>query len=289
MSERSDTSPTLTWLITGGSSGLGRMIAEAALHAGDIVVATARRPAELEAWAAEHRGQLTLLKLDVTEPSAAARVVHEALAHRGRIDVLVNNAGRVHIGAVEEVTDEELKTLFELHVFGPTRIVRAVLPHMRSRGSGTIVQMSTMGSYFITPGFSSYTASKAALEGLSATLAEEVAPFGIRVLIVQPGSHRTEVFSGASMAAELPEYENVTGPTRTFLRAAHGAQPGDPAKAANILVDLVRSDRRLPLRLPLGSDAVTNIRTALDQVRRDIDEWSEVAHSTAFGDAPPTK
>ncbi len=288
MSESGQPPTPLTWFITGTSAGLGRLIAEAALDAGDTVVATARRPAELLDWAAERGSRLVVLDLDVTEPSGAARVIHEALAAVGRIDVLVNNAGRVHVGAVEEVTDEELKALFDLHVFGPTRLLRAVLPHMRTRGSGTIVQMSTMGSFFITPGFSSYTASKAALDGLSATLAEEVSTFGIRILIVQPGSHRTEIFSAASTATELPAYAQVTGPMRRFLGTVDGAQPGDPSKAAQIVVDLVRSGRELPLRLPLGADAVANIGNAVDKVRRDVDEWADVARSTAFADPSPS-
>ncbi len=286
---RGNGSPPLVWLVTGASSGLGRFIAEAALDAGDTVVATARNRQSLQPLTAQYGNAVIPVSLDVTDAAQTERAVEEALVHAGRIDVLVNNAGRVHIGSVEEVTDADLKALFELHVFGSTRLVRAVLPHMRARGSGTVVQMSTMGSFLITPGFSSYTASKAALEGLSASLAEEVRPFGVRVLIVQPGSHRTEVFSAnrASVAAALPDYANITGPTRAFLANADGSQPGDPAKAARTLVELIRSGVPLPLRLPLGADAVANIGQALEAIRRDIDAWSDVARSTAY-DPPPS-
>ncbi|GAA5040603.1 NAD(P)-dependent dehydrogenase (short-subunit alcohol dehydrogenase family) [Thermocatellispora tengchongensis] len=274
-----------TWFVTGCSSGFGRAIAEAALAAGDRVVATARKAESLAEWAGAYGGRVLPLALDVTDPARAEPAVREATEAFGPIDFLVNNAGRVHIGAVEEVTDQELKGLFDLHVFGPARLVRAVLPQMRARRSGTIVQISTMGSFFITPGFSSYTASKAAFEGLSATLAQELAPFGVRVLIVQPGAHRTPVFSAgqSSAAAEMPCYEDIVGPTRRFIASSDGLQPGDPERAARIIVEVARRDGELPLRLPLGGDAYDNITAALDAIGVNIREWEAVARSTAYG------
>ncbi|WP_113702166.1 SDR family NAD(P)-dependent oxidoreductase, partial [Nonomuraea lactucae] len=252
---------------------------------GDLVVATARRVGVLAGWARGHGGRVLALPLDVTDPDQVEAAVRDATEAFGRIDVLVNNAGRVHIGAVEEVTDEELRAVFDLHVFGSTRLIRAVLPQMRERRTGTIVQISTMGSFLIKPGFSSYTASKAAFEGLSATLAEEVAPHGVRVLIVEPGSHRTPVFSGSqsSSAAELPCYADIVGPIRRFVESQDGKQPGDPDRAAQIIVEVVRDDGPLPLRLPLGGDAYDNITAALESIRAGLSEWEAVARSTAYG------
>lgn len=284
MSDAPSTDPKV-WFITGCSSGFGRAIADAVLAAGDRVVATARRVESLAEWAGGYGERVLTLPLDVTDRTRAETAVRDATEAFGRIDVLVNNAGRVHIGAVEEITDEELRALFDLHVFGSTRLVRAVLPQMRARRSGTIVQISTMGSFFITPGFSAYTASKAAFEGLSATLAEEVAPFGVRVLIVQPGAHRTPVFSSgrSSAAVEMPCYGDVVGPTRRFVASADGRQPGDPDRAARIIVEVVRGDGPMPLRLPLGGDAYDNITAALEAIGADMRDWEAVARSTAHG------
>src|ERR1700753_2754339 len=172
------------WLVTGASSGFGRAITEAAVAAGDVVAAAARDVTALDGLGAAHPGQGEAGTLDVTDPPGVDAAVRDIAGRHGRIDVLVNNAGRSHVGAAEETTDAELRALFEVHVFGPAALVRAVLPHMRERRSGAIVQLSSMGGQLSFAGFSAYSATKFALEGFSEALADEGAPFGIKVMMV---------------------------------------------------------------------------------------------------------
>ncbi|MEE1821510.1 oxidoreductase [Streptomyces sp. BE20] len=271
------------WLITGANSGFGQAIAEAALAAGDTVVAAARRPETLDALVAAHSDRVVPVRLDVTDPARIAAVVADTLLWYGRIDVLVNNAGRGLIGAVEEYTDRELRDLMELHFFGPAALTRAVLPHMRAQGSGAVVQLSSMGGRFTFAGVGAYSATKFALEGLSEALAQEVAPFGIKVLIVEPGSFRTS-FAGAgalAQAAAIPAYESVVGPLRTALPESDGKQPGDPAKAAAAILAAL-DDERTPLRLALGNDAVDAILGHLDAAEKEVRDWEAVGRGTDF-------
>ncbi|MFY9927591.1 MAG: oxidoreductase [Streptosporangiaceae bacterium] len=267
------------WLITGANSGFGRAITEAAAAAGDTVVATARTISALEDLTAAHPGQVEGLSLDVTRPAAVAAVVTDVASRYGRIDVLVNNAGRSHVGALEETSDAELRALFEVQVFGPAALVRAVLPHMRARGSGTIVQMSSMGGQMSFAGFSAYSGTKFALEGMSEALADEVRPLGIRVLIVEPGAFRTSLWASSSTSAPIAAYDETVGPARQMIKAQDGSQAGDPAKAAAAILAAVGSDDP-PLRLPLGEDAVEAITSHLDAVRADITAWEPVARET---------
>ncbi len=272
------------WFITGASSGFGRELADAALERGDSVVATARHTESL-AYAAEHeRGHA--IALDVTDATQREGAVAEALERFGRIDVLVNNAGRTQVGAVEETTDEELRALFELHFFAPAALTRAVLPHMRRQGGGAIVQMSSVGGQVTAPGFSAYCATKFALEGLTETLRDEVAPFGIRTLIVEPGAFRTGLFraDAAYLSAEMPEYAETVRPTREYVQTNHGAQPGDPAKAARAIISALDADEP-PLRLVLGADAIGNIERRLGTVSEELDTWRSVGEATAIDDA----
>src|ERR1700683_1507025 len=202
------------WLITGANSGFGRAIAEAAVASGDFAVATARLVASLDDLAAAHPGQVDVLPLDVTDSTAIDATVRDVIGRHGRIDVLVNNAGRTHVGAAEETTDAELRDLFEVHVFGPSALTRAVLPHMRSRRSGAIVQISSMGGQMSFAGFAAYSATKFALEGMSEALADEVRPMGIKVLIVEPGAFRTGLFGNHSASTPIPDYDGTVGRTR---------------------------------------------------------------------------
>jgi NAD(P)-dependent dehydrogenase (short-subunit alcohol dehydrogenase family) len=270
------------WLITGANSGFGRAFTEAALAAGDTVVATARRPEALADLVAANPGRVEALRLDVIEKGAPTSLVDEVVARHGRIDVLVNNAGRTHVGAAEETTDEELRALFELHFFGPAELVRAALPHMRGRRSGAVVQLSSMGGQMSFAGFSAYSATKFALEGFSEALAAEVGPLGIKVLIVEPGAFRTGLLGNASTSAEIDDYRPTAGATRAMVNSGSGTQPGDPAKAAAAVLAALDA-RETPLRLPLGDDAVNAITAHLDSVRADIATWEETARSTAFG------
>jgi NAD(P)-dependent dehydrogenase (short-subunit alcohol dehydrogenase family) len=275
------------WLITGTSSGFGRAITEAALERGDRVVATARNTDPLEDLAGEERAHV--VTLDVLNADQRDAVVAETIEHFGRIDVLVNNAGRTQVGAVEETTDEELRFLFELHFFAPAALTRAVLPQMREQGSGTIVQMSSVGGQVTAPGFGAYCATKFALEGLTETMRDEVASFGIRTLIVEPGSFRTGLFRPGSAyeSAEMPEYADMVGPTRVYVRRNHLAQPGDPAKAAAAILEALDADHP-PLRLVLGADAIGNIERRLGVLSDELESWRSLGESTAV-EAPPAE
>ncbi|MEU1471357.1 oxidoreductase [Streptomyces sp. NPDC005761] len=277
--------PGRVWLITGASSGFGRAIATAALAAGDSVVATARKPEALEDLVAAHPDRAVAVQLDVTDTARIADVVAEAVLRYGRIDVVVNNAGMGLVGAVEETSDRELRDLMDLHFFGPAALVRAVLPHMRRNGSGAVVQMSSMGGRFSFPGVGAYSATKFALEGLSEALAVEVAPHGIKVLVVEPGSFRTGFAGGGALrqSPALPAYEETVGPVRSNLPDSDGKQEGDPHKAAAaILTALAAQDT--PLRLPLGNDATDAVLASLDASRAEVLAWEEVSRSTGYED-----
>ncbi|MEE4543456.1 oxidoreductase [Streptomyces sp. V4-01] len=269
------------WLVTGANSGLGRAIAEAAVAAGDVVVAAARRVETLDELVAAHPDQVEALRLDVTDGAAIDAAVKDVLGRHGRIDVLVNNAGRTHVGAFEETSDAELRDLFEVHVFGPAALARAVLPGMRERRSGAIVQMSSMGGQMSFAGFSAYSATKFALEGMTEALADEVGPLGIRTLIVEPGAFRTSLMGNGSASAELPDYQATVGATRAMLAAGDGAQPGDPAKAAALIIAALEAERT-PLHLPLGEDGVDAVLGHLDEVRAQVGAWQERTRATAF-------
>jgi NAD(P)-dependent dehydrogenase (short-subunit alcohol dehydrogenase family) len=268
------------WMITGTSSGFGRAIAEAVVERGDRVVATARR-VEALADLAEHE-RVHVVALDVTDPAGREAAVDEAIERCGRIDVLVNNAGRTQVGAVEETTDEELRFLFELHFFAPAALTRAVLPHMRRQGSGAIVQMSSVGGQVTAPGFGAYCATKFALEGLTETLRDEVAGFGIHTLIVEPGAFRTGLFRpGAAYLSEaMPEYADSVGPTRDYVTQGDGTQAGDPAKAAAAILTALDADTP-PLRLVLGADAIANVEGRLERLTEELQSWRDVGAATA--------
>jgi NAD(P)-dependent dehydrogenase (short-subunit alcohol dehydrogenase family) len=270
-----------TWLVTGATSGFGRAIVDVALERGDAVVATSRRTDGLDDLAGNDRALVT--RLDVTDAADREAAVAAALERFGRIDVLVNNAGRTQVGAVEETTDDELRFLFELHFFAPAALTRLVLPAMRAQGSGAIVQMSSVGGQVTAPGFGAYCATKFALEGLTQTLQEEVAPFGIHTLIVEPGAFRTGLFraDAAYLSDEMPEYADTVGPTRAYVRDGHGQQPGDPVKAAHAIATALDAERP-PLRLVLGADAIGNIRRRLASVAEELDSWEHVGAATAL-------
>ena len=262
--------------MTGASSGFGRAIVEAALARGDAVAAGARTRETLP-------DGVHPLALDVTVPAQREAAVAETLDRFGRVDVLVNNAGRTQVGAVEESTDEELRSLFELHFFGPAALTRLVLPHMRRQGGGAIVQMSSVGGQTTAPGFGAYCATKFALEGLTETLRDEVAEFGIRTLIVEPGAFRTGLFRpGAAYESEaMSEYAATVGPTRAYVRGNDGQQPGDPAKAAQAILTIAGTDDP-PLQLLLGADAMLYATRQLAAQQAEIGRWAKLTLSTGF-------
>jgi NAD(P)-dependent dehydrogenase (short-subunit alcohol dehydrogenase family) len=264
-----------SWLITGTSSGLGRALVQAAAGRGDQVMATARqldRIADLELLAP---GRVRIARLDVTDGASVSAAVAAAEDAFGGIDVLVNNAGSGLLGAFEEHEDEELRAAFETNLFGALAVTRAVLPGMRLRRSGHVVQLSSVVGVTSGPGGAAYAGPKAALEAMSEALAAEVAHLGIRVTIVEPGPFRTD-FGGRSLSwgKPLDDYAALIGPARAAFEASHGMQTGDPLRGAEAIVDAVdRSDS--PLRLPLGAEAYQWIRGYL---RGRLDEL-EVAEA----------
>ncbi|MEV0151473.1 MULTISPECIES: SDR family NAD(P)-dependent oxidoreductase [unclassified Nonomuraea] len=278
---------TQTWIITGASRGLGRALAESALAAGDHVVAAVRRPESVADLAGSYPERCLVAAFDARDVCAADGLVRDTLDRFGQVDVLVNNAGRAVVGAVEEVGDAQLRELMDLHLFGPAALVRAVLPAMRARAAGTIVQMSSQGGRMSFPGVSAYSASKFALEGWSEALAGEVSPFGIRVMIVEPSRFRTG-FNAADVleftqASET--YRDLLAGVRVDMAGSDGLQEGDPVRAAEIIVSLVHGEE-VPLRLPLGREAVERISGAYRRGLEEVERWAEVARSADFEDVP---
>lgn len=271
------------WFITGASTGLGRVLAETVLDHGDRVVATARTVAALDDLRGNSPDDVIRLPLDVTDPVQVRAAVAEAIERAGAIDVLVNNAGHGLVGALEELSDSQIQRVLGTNVLGVLAVTRAVLPHLRARRRGHIVQMSSVGGVVANPGHALYGTSKFALEGMSEALAGEVAPFGIRVTIVEPGPFRTG-FAGRSMefAEPIDDYRGTpAGLLRQRFAEQDGIQPGDPRKAAEAIIAAVR-DESSPLRLPLGPAAVTRIRAKLESQLADLAAWEKVSLDTDF-------
>jgi NAD(P)-dependent dehydrogenase (short-subunit alcohol dehydrogenase family) len=276
-----NTSPRV-WLITGTSSGLGRALAQTALDHGDRVVATARSTDRIADLERRFGDRAVALPLDVTDAGQARTAIDAAVRAFGRIDVVVNNAGYGALGAVEELTDDELRRQFETNLFGALNVTRAALPQLRRQRSGHIVQLSSLSATVANPGEGAYVGSKAALQGLSESLAKEVAPLGIRVTILQPGPFRTD-FAGRSLqkAEPIDDYAETVGAARELLRELDGAQPNDPTRGAEAIIHAVEADNP-PLRLALGEDAIEATRAKLDEQRAELDAWAEVGGATAF-------
>jgi len=272
-----------TWLITGCSTGLGRAFAEAVLARGDNAVVTARDAAKVQDLADAHPGAALALALDVTDDAQVTTAVAAAEDRFGGVDVLVNNAGYGYRAAVEEGEDGAVHQLFDTHVFGTVRTIKAVLPGMRARRSGTIVNLSSIGARICPEGSGYYAAVKAAIEALTLSLRKEVAPLGIRAMVVEPGGFRTD-FAGRSLtqsAEPIADYADTAGKRRKEHDTVHGTQMGDPAKAAAALIKAVES-KEPPYLLVLGDDASDGIRAALDALRTEVDAWESVSRSTSF-------
>jgi NAD(P)-dependent dehydrogenase (short-subunit alcohol dehydrogenase family) len=275
-----------TWLITGCSSGLGRALADAVLARGDNAVITARDASKVKDLADAHPGRALAVALDVTDPAQVSNAVEHAAGRFGGIDVLVNNAGYGYRAAVEEGDDNDVRQLFATNFFGAVAMIKAVLPGMRERRSGTIVNISSIGARFVNPGSGYYSASKAALEGMSATLRKEVEPLGITVTTVEPGAFRTD-FAGRSLtqsATVIDDYAATAGKRRKENDSTHGTQPGDPTKAAEALITAVDSGHP-PVLLLLGSDAVKVFGEVLDSQRAELQAWRELSVGTDFAPA----
>jgi NAD(P)-dependent dehydrogenase (short-subunit alcohol dehydrogenase family) len=270
-----------TWLITGCSTGLGRAFAEAALERGHDVVVTARDVSKVQDIADAHAGSALALALDVTDDAQVAAAVAAAQERFGGVDVLVNNAGYGYRAAVEEGDDADVRQLFETHVFGAVRMIKAVLPGMRSRRSGTLVTISSIGARITPEGSGYYAAAKAAAEALTFSLRKEVAPLGITATVVEPGAFRTD-FAGRSLtqsAHVIEDYGDTAGKRRKEHDTVHRTQPGDPLKAAAALVDVVEAGNA-PALLLLGNDAADLIRSTFDTLLDDLEDWDKVSRST---------
>ena len=275
-----------TWFITGTSSGFGRAFAERALAQGHRVVATARRVETLAELVAQAPDRVLAVALDVDVAGAAEAAIAAAVARFGRIDVLVNNAGYGVVGALEETPDAELRAIFDTNFFGAMAVVRAALPVLREQRGGAIVNISSLGGQLSFAGFSAYSATKFALEGASEALAQEMAPFGVKVLIVEPGQFRTNL-AGAGMRhmPALQAYAPVIGATREFAHAMHETQAGDPRKAA-AAIERALAAPKTPLRLQLGRDAVDAVRAHAQALLAELDDWQAVGRDTDFDRAP---
>lgn len=273
-----------TWLITGCSSGLGHAIATAVLDAGFNAIVTARSADKVKEFEQAYPERALALALDLTDKASVARAIDQAEEHFGPIDVLINNAGYGYRAAIEEGDEGDVDNLFATHVFGPVALMKAVLPTMRDRRSGTIVNFSSIGAQFWNPGSGYYSAAKMALEGITLTLKTEVEPLGIRVLVVEPGAFRTD-FAGRSLTGAniaIADYADTVGPRRPENDRMHGTQPGDPKRAAQLIVETLAGGQ-LPQRLLLGSDAVRIVSTALKRQVAEITAWESTSTRTDFG------
>lgn len=271
------------WLITGSSTGFGRALTAAVLNHGDYVVATARKPEQLNTLVEQYPETTKVVRLDVTNPQEVRDAIDTAIATFGRIDVLVNNAGYGAVGAIEEISDAAIRRQFETNVFGALEMMRNVLPIMRLQRSGHILNLSSVGGFVAFGATGIYCATKFALEALSEALAQEVASLGIKVTIIEPGAFRTD-FNGRSLSAPeqmIEDYAAVSGSFLQWLEEMDGKQPGDPDKAAQAMIQVVESDNP-PLRLALGADAVGAIDEKLKSVKAELDTWKETSINTAY-------
>ena len=264
------------WLITGCSTGLGRSLARAVLEKGDNVAVTARDTEKLKDFQRAFPETALILPLDVTDQESILSAVREARSCFGDIDVLVNNAGYGYRAAVEEGNTEDTERLFRTNFWGPVAIIRAVLPYMRAKRSGTIINVSSIAALRTAPGSGYYAASKCALEGLSEGLRMETAPLGIKVMVVEPGAFRTD-FAGRSLTQSstvIADYEETAGRRRIGRDTTHGTQPGDPDKGAELIIRASEAED-IPFRLLLGSDAVSFADNVMKSRCKEYEKWRD--------------
>jgi NAD(P)-dependent dehydrogenase (short-subunit alcohol dehydrogenase family) len=272
-----------TWLITGSSRGFGKELAKAVLDSGDNVVATARRPSQLDALVDTYGDRVRAVALDVTDAEAARAAVELAVKEFGALDVVVNNAGYANSAPIEEMPDDDFRAQIETNLFGVVNVTRAALPVLRAQRAGHFIQFSSIGGRVGgTPGMGAYQTAKFAVEGFSEVLNNEVKPLGIKVIIVEPGAFRTD-WQGSSMRlAEVGEdYDQTVGAINRYRLDSHGDQPGDPARAAKIIIDVVREDEP-PLRLLLGAGAVEMAEKSSRERAAEAEKWAEVSRSADF-------
>ncbi|MET9566231.1 SDR family NAD(P)-dependent oxidoreductase [Streptomyces tauricus] len=277
-----------TWFITGSSRGLGRAVVRAALEAGDLVAASARNTEQLTDLVAEFGDRIRPIRLDVTDPEAARTALAEAKQHFGHIDVLVNNAGYANVSPIETTDDTDFRTQFETNFWGVYNVTKAALPILREQKAGLVVQISSMGGRVGgSPGIASYQAAKFAIDGFSRVLRTETAPFGIKVLVVEPSGFKTD-WAGSSMAVhEVPEaYAETVGAMNTRVRQTAEGPAGDPVRAAEILVRMARR-QDIPDHLPLGVNAAEGSIRLDRQLLQEDQRWREVSRSADFAEPYP--
>ncbi|NUR30086.1 MAG: SDR family NAD(P)-dependent oxidoreductase [Catenulispora sp.] len=272
-----------TWLITGASRGFGRSLAEAVLERGDRLVATARRPEQLQDLVARYGQQVRTVALDVTDADAARAAVQAAVDAFGRLDVVVNNAGYANSSPIEETADQDFRDQFEANFFGVYNVTRAALPVLRRQRSGVFVQFSSIGGRVGgTPGLGAYQSAKFAVEGFSEVLASEAAPFGVQVVIVEPGGFRTD-WQGTSMQRHGvgPDYEETVGAMNRRRAETDGAQPGDPVRGARVIIEAVTHPEP-PRRLLLGAQAVAMALEAGEARAAETRKWADASRAADF-------
>jgi NAD(P)-dependent dehydrogenase (short-subunit alcohol dehydrogenase family) len=273
------------WLITGVSGGLGKALAEAALARGDTVAGTVRKPADLAAFEALAPGRALGLQVDVSDEAALRQAVDKAEADLGGLDVLVNNAGYGLIGAVEEASLAEIRAQFEVNVFGPIVAIQAVLPYFRARRAGHIINVTSVSGVAAWAGTGIYTGSKFALEGVTQTLAQEVAGLGIKVTNVEPGGMRTD-YAGRSLTlaqSRIADYDGPAHDAQTILTGHAGHEGGDPAKCAQAILKIAGAEDP-PLQLLLGADAMHYATQKLAQFQAEIGRWAPLTMSTGYAE-----
>ena len=268
------------WFITGASSGFGKALTQYAVSQGHRVVATARRQEKLESLAKTAPEQIFPISMDVTKREEVKRAVKKAIDKYHSIDILINNAGYGIVGALEETPEAAFRNQMETNFFGAITVTQEVLPQLRKQKNGAIVNMSSMGGNMSFGGFSAYSASKFALEGASEALAQEVAPFGIKTMIVEPGAFRTE-FAGSALKhmPKIEAYDEIVGGTRDFAKKMDGTQDGDPLKAAKAIYIALQADKP-PLRLQLGEDAINAVKEHAEVLIKELEEWRETGENT---------
>jgi NAD(P)-dependent dehydrogenase (short-subunit alcohol dehydrogenase family) len=271
------------WFITGTSTGIGRELAETALENGYKVVATARKPEVLQDLAEKYPSTVLTVKLDVTDKKDVADAIEKAVEKFGRIDVVVNNAGYGLLGAIEEPSEEQIRGQFETNLFGVINVVRGSLPVLRRQKSGHIINVSSGLGFFAFPSYGYYSATKFAVQGLSEALAQEVAPFGIKVTIAEPGGMRTAFLSTGLVQPEnaLPEDYPSTIKLAEIFNERQGKEFSDPRRIAEVLIETVESENP-PLHLPLGEDSYNGIQNQLDKISKEIAERREQSLDTGY-------
>ncbi len=278
------------WFVTGSSRGFGRALVRAALGAGDLVAATARRPEQLTDLVAEHGDRIRPIALDVTDAAAARSAIAEAREHFGRLDVIVNNAGYANVSPIETTGDQDFRAQFETNFWGVYNVSKAAIPVLREQASGLVMQFSSVGGRVGgSPGIASYQAAKFAIDGFSRVLQVETAPFGVKVIVVEPSGFKTDWAGSSMIVRDIHEaYAATVGAMNTRMRQNPGGPPGDPVRAAEILIRVAKR-RDIPFHLPLGVIAAEAAIRLDEQLLGEDRRWRDVSRSADSGQRYPVE